>query len=113
MTHQPHRNSPNLQEITTRNTDARAIVAGFVATTPTLADVWRHVQKALADTPTLVEEINALRAELTNVRLDWANLVAAMRATINAHHDGENDPLPYLRDELLTQGYGDGLWGRP
>lgn len=111
MTNQPHHNAIDLQEVTTRNTGARAIVAGFSEATPTLADIWRYVETALADTPVLVDEITGLRAELVNVRLDRANLVAAMRATINAHHDGEDDPLSYLRDELLTQGYAD-QWGR-
>ncbi len=32
--------------------------------------------------------------------MDRANLLAAMRATIAAHADGEPDPLYYLRDEL-------------
>ncbi|HEU5157462.1 MAG TPA: hypothetical protein VFU43_10730 [Streptosporangiaceae bacterium] len=112
MTNKPHHTSIDLQEVTTRNNDARAIVAGFAQATPTLADIWRYVQTALADTPPLVEEVIGLRAELTSTRLNRANLVAAIRATINAHHDGEDDPLSYLRDELLTQGYGDDPWGR-
>lgn len=111
MTKQPHRNDIDLQEVITRNTEARAIVAGFSEATPTLADIWQYVQSALADTPALVEEVTGLRAELVNVRLDRANLVAAMRASINAHHEGEDDPLSYLRDELLTQGYAV-HWGR-
>jgi hypothetical protein len=112
MTNPPHRNRIDLQEVTTRNTDARAIVAGFSDATPTLADIWHYVETALADTPTLIDEVTRLRIHLADVRLNRANLVAAIRATINAHHDGEDDPLSYLRDELLTQGYGEYPWGR-
>ena len=32
-----------------------------------------------------------------------ANLLAAMRASITAHTDGEPDPLYYVRDELDAQ----------
>jgi hypothetical protein len=32
--------------------------------------------------------------------MDRANLLAAMRATLAAHADGDPDPLWYLRDEL-------------
>ncbi|HEU5157029.1 MAG TPA: hypothetical protein VFU43_08535 [Streptosporangiaceae bacterium] len=84
---------------------ARDIVAGFSAASPTLAEIWNYVETALADTPALVTEITRLRAEATGARLDRANLVAAIRATIAAHHDGEDDPLSYLRDELDAQGY--------
>jgi hypothetical protein len=112
MTNQPHRDRIDLQEVTTRNTDARAIITGFSAATPTLADIWHYVQTALDETPTLVDEVTRLRIYLADVRLDRANLVAAIRATINAHRDGEDDPLSYLRDELLTQGYGEYPWRR-
>ena len=47
----------------------------------------------------------ASRERLTAVRLDRANLAAAGRATIAAYHDGEPDPLSYLRDELHAQGF--------
>jgi hypothetical protein len=30
----------------------------------------------------------------------FANLLAAARATLAADHDGEDDPLSYLRDEV-------------
>jgi hypothetical protein len=41
-----------------------------------------------------------LTAELAATRLDRANLLAAIRATLAASADGEADPLAYLRDEL-------------
>ena len=34
------------------------------------------------------------------MRLDRANLLAAIRAALAAARDGEADPLAYLRDEL-------------
>jgi hypothetical protein len=106
VTNTPHNDRNDLQEVTTRNTAARDIVAGFsAATPPTLADIWAYVETALADTPALVAEIDHLRTELGNVQLNRANLVAAIRATIDAYHDGEPDPLWYLRDELQAQGY--------
>ena len=105
MTNTPHHNGIDLQDVTTRGEIAREIVAGFSTATPTLADIWHYVETALADTPALVAEITHLGTELTGTRLNRANLVAAIRATIAAHHDGEADPLSYLRDELHAQGY--------
>lgn len=106
MTSTSQPNGIDLTEVTIRNENARDIVARFSAAAPTLADIWEYVETALADTPALVNEITHLRAELSGTRLNRANLVAAVRATIAAHHDGEDDPLAYLRDELHTQGYG-------
>jgi len=62
--------------------------------------VWRFVDRALADVPALVAELRRVRAELEAVRLDRANLLAAIRATLAADAGGEPDPLGYLRDEL-------------
>jgi hypothetical protein len=90
----------NLQEVTTINEAARHIVAGFARSTPVLADTWRFLEDALNDVPLIVAEISRLAAELRDTRLDRANLLAAARATLAAHHDGEPDPLFYLRDEL-------------
>jgi hypothetical protein len=83
----------DLEEITTRNTLARQIITGFSIEIPALASFWRFLSTALADTRTLSEELSA-------VRLDRANLLAAIRATLAACADGEPDPLSYLRDEL-------------
>jgi len=94
----------DLQEAATRNRTARHIVAGFLTAAPTLAEIWRQLEAALADTPALSAEITRLRAELAGTRLDRANLLAAARAVITAHRDGESDPLSYLRDELQTRG---------
>jgi hypothetical protein len=94
----------DLQEATTRNHDARRIIAGFSSAAPTLAEIWQQLEAALADTPVLSAEITRLRAELAGTRLDRANLLAAARAVITAHLDGEPDPLSYLRDELQARG---------
>ena len=106
----PHasRNIPpdDLPEVATRNRTARHIVAGFSTAFPTLADIWRYLDTALADSPALSAEITRLRAELAGARLDLANLAAAALATLTAHRDGEGDPLSYLRDELHAQGFG-------
>ena len=58
------------------------------------------IDSALADVPAVLAELQRARAELEAARLDRANLLAAMRATLAAHADGEADPLYYLRDEL-------------
>ena len=94
----------DLQEAATRNHAARRIIAGFTAAQPTLAEIWQQLETALADTPALSAEIIRLRAELADTRLDRANLLAAARAVITAHRDGEPDPLSYLRDELQARG---------
>jgi hypothetical protein len=59
---------------------------------------------ALDTIPLLCAEIGRLRALLIRTRADLHNLIAAARATLNAHADGEDDPLYYLRDELDAQG---------
>jgi hypothetical protein len=89
-------------EITTRNDVARDIIAGFAAVTPTLAGVWRLIDTALADLPAILADLSRTRAELKAVRLDRANLLAAIRATLAADAEGEPDPLGYLRYELDT-----------
>jgi len=90
----------NLPQIQLRNDAARRILAGFAAGMPTLSGIWRDLVTALDDTVSLSAEITRLSAELQAARLDRANLLAAMRATIAAERAGEADPLWYLRDEL-------------
>jgi hypothetical protein len=94
------RRTINIQEVTTRNAAARRIVVGFSASMPTLSEVWRYLDTSLADVGDLADEGTRLQAELAATRLDRANLLAAMRATLAAQRDGEADPLSYLRDEL-------------
>ena len=87
-------------EITTRNDIARDIIAGFAAVTPTLAGVFQLIDTALADLPAVLADLGRARTELEAVRLDRANLLAAIRVTLAADAEGECDPLGYLRDEL-------------
>jgi hypothetical protein len=91
-------------EITTRNDIARDIVAGFAAITPTLAGVFRLIESALSDLPAVLADLGRARAELEAVRLDRANLLAAIRATLAADAEGETDSLDYLSDELDAPG---------
>jgi hypothetical protein len=93
-------NGNAFREVITRNDIARYIIAGFAAVTPTLAGAWRLVDTALADIPAALAALGRVRGELEAVRLDRANLLAAIRATLDAWTDGEDDPLWYLRDEL-------------
>lgn len=98
--------SINLEEVTARNQAARHAVAGFSKAMPTLAEIWRLLENALSDVPALSAEVTRLSAEVQHARLDRANLLAAARATIAAYHDGEPDPLSYLRDELDANSSG-------
>jgi hypothetical protein len=93
-------NANGSAEITTRNDICRDIIAGFAAVTPNLTGVWRLIDTALADLPAVLADLGRTRAELQAVRLDRANLLAAIRATLAADAEGEPDPLGYLRDEL-------------
>jgi hypothetical protein len=70
-----------------------------------MAEIWQHIDAALADASTLATELKRLRAELADTHLNRANLAAAALATIHAYRDGEHDPLSYLHDELKAQVY--------
>ena len=91
-----------------RNDHARRIIAGCLSAMPAALTLWEQVDRALADFPAMGAVIIRLTAELAATRMDRANLLAAMRATIAAHADGEPDPLYYLRDELDTRQQGHG-----
>src|SRR5215469_3201215 len=92
--------SINLFAVYARNDNARRVVAGLSAATPALADIWQQLDRALDDIPALGAIVAQLTADLVGTRMDRANLLAAMRATLGAHADGDDDPLSYLRDEL-------------
>lgn len=62
------------------------------------------LSRALDTIPLLSAEISRLRRRLATTLHDLNNLLAAARATLSAHADGEEDPLYYLRDELTAQG---------
>ena len=90
----------SLLEVYARNDHARRIIAGFASAMPTVSEMWEQVDRALSDVPALGAVIARLTVELIDTRMDRANLLAAMRAAVAAHADGEADPLYYLRDEL-------------
>lgn len=55
----------------------------------------------------MTTDLTALRAEIARLRgthsvlrTRYANLLAAARAAVGAHRDGEADPIAYLYDEL-------------
>jgi hypothetical protein len=101
-----HTGTINLWEVNARAESAQHIITGFSRAAPNLADLWQQVTHSLSDIPALVAEITRLSSELVLIRLHRANLAAAGRATLTAHHDGESDPLSHLRDELDAQGFG-------
>jgi hypothetical protein len=80
----------DLQEVANRHDTATAVVD--------------TLSRALDTIPLLSAEIARLRRRLAASLNDFNNLLAAARATLNAHTDGEEDPLFYLRDELTAQG---------
>ena len=55
---------------------------------------------AIADIPVLLTEVGRLAQLLSRTRWDFADLLAAARATLAADHEGEADPLAYLRDAV-------------
>ena len=105
MPYPPLTGRPDLLEAISRNSHARRIVTGFSRATPTLADLWQHINHSLSDVPILTTEITRLDGQLRAARLDRANLAAAGRATLAASRDGDPDPLSFLRAELAAQGF--------
>jgi hypothetical protein len=100
--------SIDLFTVYARNDNARRVVAGLSASTPALADIWQLLDRALDDVPALGAIVARLTADLAGIRMDRANLLAAMRAALAANADGDADPLSYLRDELAEfSGRGD------
>jgi hypothetical protein len=93
----------DLYAVYARHDNACRVVAGFAAATPALAETWQQLGRALDDVPALGAIVARLSAELASADLDRANLLAAIRATIEANADGDADPLAYLRDELADQ----------
>jgi hypothetical protein len=86
-----HHSDADLQEAATHHDDASAVI--------------RPIADALALIPSLCEEIRHLRRRLAATLNDWHDLIAAARATLSAHADGEPNALYYLRDELEAQGH--------
>ena len=105
--------SISLHLIYARNDHARRIIAGFMSAMPAAPQIWSQVDRALADVPALGAAIGRLASKLADTRMDRANLLAAMHATLSAHADGEPDPLYYLRDELDARKVPPENHGRP
>ena len=80
----------NLQEVASRHDTAAAVID--------------KLGRALDTIPLLSAEISRQRRRLATTLYDLSNLLAAAKATLSAHADGEDDPLYYLRDELRAQG---------
>ena len=92
MVNTSNRTNPDtdLQEVANRH-DAATVVVDTLG-------------RALDTIPLLCAEISRLRRRLATMLNDFNNLLAAAKATLSAHADGEDDPLYYLRDELRAQG---------
>jgi hypothetical protein len=80
----------DLQEVARQHDQAASAIHKLAATLDTI--------------PRLCAEIGRLRARLARSLADLHNLIAAARATLGAHADGEPDALYYVRDELDAQG---------
>jgi hypothetical protein len=95
----------NLQEALTSYTNAMQAIHGHLIVRLVFhAPATAAITTALTTIPPLCRETWHLRSRQHLARLDHANLIAAARATIRADHDGEPDPLWYLRDELAARG---------
>ncbi|HZO65631.1 MAG TPA: hypothetical protein VFB74_11560 [Kribbellaceae bacterium] len=90
MTAQPHIPRPSI--------DREAILTHLHAAQHRRTPV--AIWTAIEDIPVLLAEIQRLDALLSRARWDFADLLAAGRATLDADRDGEPDPLSYLRDEV-------------
>ena len=60
----------------------------------------------MTDIAQLLTQIDQLSSTLRDDTMRSANLEAAIRAALGAYHDGEADPLAYLRDELAGNNGG-------
>jgi hypothetical protein len=60
----------------------------------------------MTDIARLLDQVSQLYDALTAERMRSANLEAAIRAALGAYHDGEADPLGYLRDEIAGNAGG-------
>lgn len=105
MTHIPPASDTFLREAHARARIAHHIITGFAREIPALSEPWQQIDNSISDIPALIAEITRQVSTLAACRLSRANLAAAGLATLAAWHDGEPDPLSYLRDELAAQGF--------
>lgn len=90
MTNQPQTPRPTI--------DQEAVLTHLLAAQNRATPV--AMWTALADIRVLLAEVDRLARLLSRTRWDFADLLAAARATLSADHDGEPDPLAYLRDAV-------------
>jgi hypothetical protein len=79
------------------------LVAGVAACRAHQEEARQHAdwqEDAVAAIPALCAEVDFLYQLLADERRRYADLLAAVRAALGAAHDGEADPLAYLREEL-------------
>jgi len=99
MTSTPQ-NQPNIPRLPIYLDEILGTIALELAVVRICPQCQAFAPRLLSDLSQLVAEITRLAGELDRSRMDRANLLAAMRATLAAHTDGDTDPLWYLGDEL-------------
>jgi len=97
LTHTPARNPHDSNQ---PDLSALAARLAALASIPWCDRCGTAVTAVLADSAHLLRTAAQLRDDLAAVRLDAANLRAAMQAALGAADDGEPDPLAFLRWEL-------------
>ncbi|MFI6902015.1 hypothetical protein ACIBKY_12180 [Nonomuraea sp. NPDC050394] len=103
LTHRHPYPDADLQEVLSRNHTAAHLLTALARATPAHAPIWDHIHLALVDERDILAELASVRAERAADRRRRADLIAAMRATLAAHAEGEHDPLFYIRDEVQAQ----------
>jgi len=85
--------------------DLDAISARYWAihSTRTPAEFRTALVASVVDIPALLSEVDKLWTRLVQTRRRYADLLAAVRATLAAARDGDADPLWYVRDEFDAQ----------
>jgi len=98
LTNQPQ-HTPHIPQL---SIDGDAIIARLetLARADLCPRCARVIYPVAADAIQLFREVIRLHEALIYTRLESANRLAAIRAALHAHRDGEPDPLAYLRDEL-------------
>jgi hypothetical protein len=95
-----HQNQPAIPRLQINLDEILGTIARELAIVAICPQCQASAPSLINDLADLVTELTRLAGELDRVRLDGANLRAAMRAALAAHAEGEADPLWYLRDEL-------------
>lgn len=90
--------------------DAIASHLESLSETPLCDSCHTAIVPVAGDAVALLIEVIRLHGALTALRLESANRLAAIRAALHAHAEGESDPLAYLLDELPAD--SDGGWCR-